>query len=265
MPTPFLTPPPGPTQLRAPKRDEGADVLGNIAGNDPNIVGQIAQLMLKMREPFGVASMGMGPGTAAIPPGARGVGHEALSMLGSLMPQARSAAPVVSRTRETNLRAAVTPDAVSQRIIPMLDAKPNVPQAPYTPRVPGAEEQQLAALRAQQQQLQEALQRRQLQIPPTGTSLVGSHSGRGGTPVREGTLLDPGAILSAEEIKALMQVMKNTTPPMLEVPVPPTPAPSRGGYRGNPRLARRPEDRPDVDTRNTGDQTRAAPGRKSNR
>ena len=56
----FLNPPQGPTALRAPRIDEGADVLGNIAGNDPGALGKIAQMLLKLREPAGLAMMGAG-------------------------------------------------------------------------------------------------------------------------------------------------------------------------------------------------------------
>ena len=69
----FLNPPQGPTSLRAPQLNEGADVLGNAAGNDPGMLGKIAQMLLKLREPVGLATMGMGGGAsqAGMPPAGR--------------------------------------------------------------------------------------------------------------------------------------------------------------------------------------------------
>ncbi len=68
----FLNPPQGPTSLRAPQLNQGADVLGNTAGNDPGMLGKIAQMLMKLREPLGLATMGMGGGSqAGMPPAGR--------------------------------------------------------------------------------------------------------------------------------------------------------------------------------------------------
>ena len=60
MAEPFLNPPQSGTQLRAPQLNEGTDILGNVAGNDPSLVGQLAQLLMKLREPAGLAALGVG-------------------------------------------------------------------------------------------------------------------------------------------------------------------------------------------------------------
>ena len=65
----FLSPPQGPTSLHAPQLNQGADVLGNTAGNDPGMLGKIAQMLLKLREPLGLATMGVGGASqAGMPP-----------------------------------------------------------------------------------------------------------------------------------------------------------------------------------------------------
>ena len=72
----FLTPPPQ-TQLRAPRLDEGADVIGNVAGNDPYLLGKLAQLLVKVREPLAQASLAMPAGgqpSMSIAPFIRGAG-----------------------------------------------------------------------------------------------------------------------------------------------------------------------------------------------
>ena len=64
----FLNPPQGQTSLRAPRPDEAGDILGNVAGNDPYMIGKLAQVLLKLREPLGTASMAtMGAGTPIVP------------------------------------------------------------------------------------------------------------------------------------------------------------------------------------------------------
>lgn len=61
----FPSPPAGDTQIRPPRMDEGADLLGNFAGNDPGLFGKIAQLLVQLRDPMGKAMMGMGGGNAS--------------------------------------------------------------------------------------------------------------------------------------------------------------------------------------------------------
>lgn len=216
MPSTFLSPPQGPTQLRAPGLNEGADWIGNIAGNDPNAPGKIAQLLLKMREPLSVASMGMmggaGMGAAGLPPGARSVGRESLAMLGSLMPQQRITGPR-GWAREADLRTAVSPDAINQRVIPLLEAASTPSQPMYHPRVP--ETQQLAELAAQNARLQALLGQSKPAAPSPAQAGRESYW-RTAELKRSNAPIDAGAILTGDEIKALMGVMRNTAPPVQE-------------------------------------------------
>lgn len=55
----FLTPP-GQTAIRGPRLDENSDWLGNFAGNDSGPFAKVAQLLVKLRQPVSVASLGMG-------------------------------------------------------------------------------------------------------------------------------------------------------------------------------------------------------------
>jgi hypothetical protein len=87
----FLNPPAGQTSLRAPGLNEGADIVGNVAGNDPNVLGQLAQMLLKLREPLNAASMAIPGGqaqpTMSIAPFIRGAGGAGANSTIPLMQQ----------------------------------------------------------------------------------------------------------------------------------------------------------------------------------
>lgn len=64
MPPPFPNPPMD-VGIRNPQMNEGADLLGNFAGNDSGPLAKLAQLMVRLREPLGTAMMGLGGGNAS--------------------------------------------------------------------------------------------------------------------------------------------------------------------------------------------------------
>lgn len=55
-----LVGPAGAAEIRAPQLNEGADILGDLAGNDPGPLGQLAMLLVRARPAFERALMGLG-------------------------------------------------------------------------------------------------------------------------------------------------------------------------------------------------------------
>lgn len=205
MPQPFLTPPEGETQLRAPRIDEGSDVLGNIAGNDPNIVGKLAQWLLKLREPLATASMGMGPSTAVMPPWAREAAH-----FQGLRPSMATRTPSMAQLRDY-----VSPEAISARVVPLLEAAKPVPATtPYVPRT--SDEELWKQLLTRNTQLQELVA--SLSKPPT-TELPIANPPPSGLSSRqqqlrlrrEGAPIDAEAAkLTPEEIQEILKILPRT-------------------------------------------------------
>lgn len=64
----FLTPPPGETQLRAPRLDEGADIVGNLAGRSGSRTGDVfsdlAKLLTRASPAIQAGLQGLGGGGA---------------------------------------------------------------------------------------------------------------------------------------------------------------------------------------------------------
>lgn len=60
----FLQAPPGPMGLRAPRMDEGSDILGSIAAGPGNPVSGLARLLMQARPALSTATMGLGGGPA---------------------------------------------------------------------------------------------------------------------------------------------------------------------------------------------------------
>lgn len=125
----FLSPPPGPTALRAPRPDEGADVLGNIAGNDPAVIGRLAQFLLSAREPLATASMGLGGGQAS--------GAALGPFVGHLFPGG-SSRPVPIQDVHENVKAAFPALVARAARATQGYQVPVIAEAPAEPRFAGA-------------------------------------------------------------------------------------------------------------------------------
>ena len=231
----FLSPPQGPTSLRAPRIDEGTDVLGNVAGNDPNILGKIAQLLLKLREPAGLA-------TAAIPisgPG-RALSREAAYFTGTNV-RPPGGLPPAQETLDAQ-RVNVGKNALTgflqelanmKRSAELAEArKPYVPNiADYMPAPPassfGKPSPPIPSV------VQPTVNPNRMQRLPHSSTAIGAGS-------VAGPAFDPrGATLTQEEIQAIFKATQPTVQPP-DLPKPPGPGGARG--RKDPRIGRAAED-----------------------
>ena len=232
----FLSPPQGSTSLRTPRIDEGTDVLGNVAGNDPNILGKIAQLLLKLREPAGLA-------TAAIPisgPG-RALSREAAYFTGTNVrpPGGLSPAQETLDAQRVNvgknaLTGFLQELANMKRNADIAEAKIPYPQGGWGSGLQGPPASSFGKPSPPiPSVVQPTVNPNRMQRLPHSSTAIGAGS-------VVGPAFDPrGATLTQEEIQAIFKSTQPTVqPPAL--PKPPGPGGARG--RKDPRIGRAVED-----------------------
>ena len=193
---PSIVPPPGPTALRAPQLNEGFDTLGNVAGNDPGIMGQLAQMFLKLREPLGTASLGLGG--ASIPPAARALNREAAYFTG-LNQRPGGLLPGELETQQVRVGKDALMEALRQ--ISALPKRTDIADA-----IAYARQTYPGGIAGRRDVPPPAAPPPTMAVPPTPP-----RSGQGGSRQHtvRGRPMDPrGATLTPEEMKAIMYEVK---------------------------------------------------------